>query len=228
MNESTLAIATQLATAHPESALPCPACGASVHGKNLAPHLATVHRGLAMVGGPPALGGADGRVVVVAAIPFALAALLLGAAVVLADVREDVAGGTLAGLVIGYLAVVGLAWLGVLRARLELDGDEVRLRYALGLLVRRVRLPATVEVGARVMTLGDSSPTPGEEVRVGSYLRLGDALTIGAPKGTGTRSHWTRWRQGSARSRCDITIDRLATIALEYHLASRGALTPRG
>ncbi|HEX5062347.1 MAG TPA: hypothetical protein VFV99_23410 [Kofleriaceae bacterium] len=39
----TLTIARQLADFHPSARLPCPACGVSVNGDNLAKHLAKVH-----------------------------------------------------------------------------------------------------------------------------------------------------------------------------------------
>ena len=39
----TLTIARQLADLHPRARLPCPACGVSVNGNNLAKHLAKVH-----------------------------------------------------------------------------------------------------------------------------------------------------------------------------------------
>ena len=46
----TLTIAHQLADLHPSARLPCPACGVSVNGDNLAKHLAKVHAFLATSG----------------------------------------------------------------------------------------------------------------------------------------------------------------------------------
>lgn len=59
------------------------------------------------------------------------------------------------------------------------------------------------------------------------YLRLG-AIAVGCPTSTGLRKHWTGPAQGLRRGRSDITVDPAAFVAIQYALAERGALQPRG
>jgi hypothetical protein len=68
-----------------------------------------------------------------------------------------------------------------------------------------------------------------EKVRAGVYLRFAPNITVGCPKGTGARKHWSprAWSAGQSTRFWDITIDRETMVALEYALAARGILSPR-
>lgn len=235
MSHLALVTASRLAAAHPDASLPCPVCGASLRASNLDGHVAKVHHTSAGPASSPndplVLVGVDGRIARVLAVPVALWVLVVGAVAVLGASLDDRLGIALAALIVVAFVPLVLALVGLFRARLVLEGDEIRLRYALGLLEARARLPAAIEVGPRIerRSVPGISGDLAEDVRAGVYLRLGDALTIGARKGTGFRAHWSpdAWRSGPARRRCDVTLDRLSMIALEYHLASRTALRPR-
>jgi len=237
-------LALALASEHPQASLPCPACAASVKGVNLASHLERTHAGAAVesrdAGGLPTWRGVDrgsrGALLGLAVSTWVLVVLLIG----VGGVRDDLGAGVL--VTIGVVAFVpGLLSIGgLIPATLELDGERLRLRRGLGLLVREVRLTAPLETGglrgpalsALGTNAGAPESAPVEEVAVGRYLRARDgsrSITVSAAKGTALEKHWAPqgWRASGPARTCDIAIDRAAMAQLEHHLASRGLLTPR-
>jgi hypothetical protein len=131
---------------------------------------------------------------------------------------------------------VGGAWRGrrwlVFPATVVHEDGAIVLRTMLGR--RRVTLPCSVEVGALVRarpeagmsSYADDYNVPHETVRVGSYVRLGDAITIGCKSSANVKAHWTGWQQGPKRRGVDVMIDRRARVEIEYVLATAGALRP--
>ena len=68
-----------------------------------------------------------------------------------------------------------------------------------------------------------------EDVRVGTYLRAYGphaSITIATSGNTQFRKHWRGARPGPRRRRSDITLDRVASVSLQYQLAARGLLEP--
>jgi hypothetical protein len=165
--------------------------------------------------------------------------LAVGLAFALLGPLDDPAAWSL--IAIGSLAFVPmmLSIFDVLPARIESDGTRLRLVWGAGLLTREVSLRGPIEVGRlreRRSAIGASSVdthTGAEDVSAGHYLRIDDGrrhITVGASKGTGLRKHWAEsaLRAGPPRRRWDLQVDRPAMVALEYHLAALGLLTPRG
>lgn len=235
-SETTVAIARRLAAAHPAAKLPCPACGASLRADNVDKHLGKAH-GEARATATNSWTGADRKVL----RPLAVLTILVGLAggvllAVLPDERAQViAGATAAGLFVG-LGLIGLAAFDRLGARLTLEGDQLRLRYGLGLLRSSVRLPATLTAGRAfrvrqdIVGQDDAVHGPGRAEGAGSYLCLTNgaaSLTIRCPHDCAVAEHWAGVQPGPRRDRHDITLDRAAFASLEYALAERGLLTVR-
>lgn len=235
-----VATALRLAVAQPEAMLPCPVCAAGLRAANLESHLRKVHAG---IGGGVSVGAltfrgkdrAFGRELLV----------VLVVALVLSAVPMAANGGELSTTMVTAIGVpvlaiftlVLLAVTGVFRARLVIDGDRVRLRYGLGLRSRSLLIGRQVELG-RLWTLRPRAGmstyenTRDAKVEAGAYLRLLEGkrrITVGCPKGTGTRKHWSDagWKSGASTRYWDITLDRETMVALEYALADRGVLSPR-
>jgi hypothetical protein len=235
----SVAIARSLAAAHPNTALPCPLCSASVNAVNLEQHLGKVHATAlqeSSPGGALRLAGVDRRV---RRPLFALPIVgVLGiVAIVIAGVPltdASVAIMTASFLLFGFVPVF-VALRGLLKARIELDGDAVRLFWAFG--TTTVRLPAQLESGQLIERADDvlehqQETGRGTDKHAGVYLclRQGDgSITVGAPKAAGLGKNWGAqgWSKGADRRSWDITVDRNALVAIEYHLAARGLLTPR-
>jgi hypothetical protein len=235
---ATVAIARSLAAAHPSATLPCPACEATVNAGNLERHLGKVHATALQaspVAGGVRLTGVDHR------IRWPLSALpilwLIGVIVVFAiggpitDATMAIVGASL----LLACAPLTAAVLGVFRAHIELDGEQVRLRWAFG--ATTIALPAKLESGrlierrADVLDHQQETGTAHDET-VGVYLRLsqgGATVTVGAKQGAGLGKHWAAkgWSSGPKRRSCDITVDRSALVAVEYLLAARGLLLVR-
>lgn len=230
-----IAIARDLAAAHPESKLPCPTCAVSVKAANLDGHLAKVHPGATDALRP--WRGKDYRIVVTAllAIPPALA--IVGAIIAATPISAGDRTGTflLAGTGALFLTIALVGLTGIVRGSITLAGDAIRLRHSL-LGRRTVRLPCAVEVGGLWGSRIDSV-TPAADYnqpttprKLGNYLRLsgeGKSITIACRHSTLVREHWTGWTQGPRRRYCDLVIDREALVALEYELAKRGVLALR-
>jgi hypothetical protein len=239
MADSTVAIARSLAAAHPNAVLPCPACPASVNASNLEQHLGKVHPTAlqqSSPAGPVQLIGVDRHIRrPLLAIPFVWLIGVVGlvaAGLPLTDVSVAIIGASL--LPFGFLPIFA-ALRGVFRARIELEGDVVRLMGAL----RRstVQLPAKLESG-KLLERADNvldhqqETGPGIDKHVGVYLCLqrdGASITVGAAKAASLGKDWAAqgWSKGPARRTWDITVDRNALVAIEYHLAARGLLIPK-
>jgi hypothetical protein len=182
------------------------------------------------------LEGVDRRVVWIVSIPvlFWLAAVAALALLHPTAGFGDGLGVALVLLLLATLIAPALALLGRFRAQLVLDEQRIELRYAFGLL-RVVLEPA---LALQSGSLWSRRPVAGttqdehsasEDVRVGSYLRISDAgsdITIGSRENTHFRKHWLGARPGPRRRRCDLTLDRLASISLQYELAARRLLEP--
>lgn len=109
---------------------------------------------------------------------------------------------------------------------------SIVLRTLLGR--RTVKLPCTVEVGTRVgqqtaagmSSYADDHNVPHTDVRIGWYLRLGGAISIGCKTAANVKAHWTGWQQGPRRRIVDLVVERRVLVEVEYVLASAGALRP--
>jgi len=121
----------------------------------------------------------------------------------------------------------------VFPTQLVLCDDTVTLRHVVGLVRRVARLPSVVEAGGllgyRTSPGGQQGyyNVPGEQIKAGSYLRIAgpSSILVSCPSNAGTKAQWTGWTQGPRLRLADITVSRVAMIALEYHLAARGVLT---
>lgn len=235
---ATVAIARSLAAAHPSATLPCPECSAIVNASNLVRHLGKVHPTTRVESQPDSvvrLTGVDRRIQwPLAGLPILWVigvAILFALGLPMTDASMIIVGASLLLSCAPLLA----AMLGVFRAHLELDGEQLRLRWGFG--GSTIRLPARLESGRlferRASVLDHQQETgPAHDEDVGVYLQLGDGnarLTVGAQKAVGLSKHWAAqgWSKGPKRRRCDIMVDRNALVAIEYHLAARGLLTPR-
>jgi hypothetical protein len=235
----TVAIARSLAAAHPNATLPCPLCSASVNAVNLEQHLGKVHATAlqdASSGAIVRLTGVDRRIrrpLFALPVVWLLAALSsVIAGVPLTDASVAIMGAGL--LVFGFVPVF-VALRGLVQARIELEGEVVRLIWAFGRTT--VALPAKLESGRlleRAANVLDHQHEtgPGTDKHAGVYLCLrqdGTSITVGAPKAAGLGKDWAAngWSKGPARRSWDITVDRNALVAIEYHLAARGLLSPR-
>jgi hypothetical protein len=119
-------------------------------------------------------------------------------------------------------------------ARLEVDGDELRLRTRLG-FSRRAKLTAPVVVAGLTRNRA-LSPTasyaderagvvPGTE-RAGLSIAVG-GIVAGCARSTDLRKHWAGFTDGKKRSRVHIALDPPAFVALQYALAEHGLLRSR-
>jgi hypothetical protein len=238
---ASVAIARQLAASHPGASLPCPVCAVPLKAQNLERHLGKTHAEHAQAGPSSSrlrARGTDRRIFVPT-----IALLILWAAgamvvIVLAggklgEVESAILGGT--GLLAFGLAAA--AFTGAFKATLELEGETLHLRWLLGLASKQVRLPAKLETGTLTRqqlsnVTQDNVNVDSEEVKVGTYLRLrgGDTITIGAEGVAGLGKYWAQkgWSKAKKTRRTDIDIDGAALVALEYQLAARGQLTPKG
>jgi serine/threonine protein kinase len=237
-DRTTLAIARRLAAAQSSSKLPCPGCGASLRADNLEKHLDKFHAGL-QSSGATSWGGADGR----ALRPLLVVMILwtIPWVVLLAVLPDTFFRIPLLGLLTGLVvvgALLALFYLEHLPARLTLAEDELTVRYFFGLLGRRVRVPAAIEVGRAFRTrpassaIHDPVTEPGVEEKAGSYLRLaqGDAdVIVRCVHDCMLEQHWLSpgTTRGPRRDRWDISLDRSSFAALEYALADRGLFTLR-
>lgn len=235
----TLRVCRQLAQDHPGALLPCPLCAAAVKGANLVRHLDQKHAAET----PPSPDGRRFRAwdrrgplelsLALAALVAVAVALVVAGRVVLPDPPPP------ALLVAGVVGV--LAWLGLLvaplPARLTVDAEGVRLRFALGLRVRALGPITRIEVG-RARARRDEPGTQSYEhpavveVDDGVYLRLSDGrrhLTLGCRQGTRFRQHWSPegWRSAPSTRWLDARLTRSDMVALEYRLAALDRLRVR-
>lgn len=240
---TTVAIARGIAGAYPDAMLPCPVCAASLKARNLDRHLVDVHQ-LSPTLAPPGLVlelvGVDRRIFWWLLVPglswLAGAAALTVLQATVGFALSDGVAIPFVALLLVSLTLPTLAAFNLFRAKLVLNQGTLELRYAFGLLTHRLTLPAVLEAGslwagrqAAGMSSYEHSVT--EDVRVGSYLRLSNeqvAITVGCKGGTELRKHWdgSGIRSGPRRRRWDITLDRVSSVKLQYHLAAQHALTP--
>lgn len=238
---SVIDLARQLAALHGERPWPCPICAGPVHGKNMDRHLNEAHSDHDRRLADRSQEGRDHRVV----RPLIVLALF-GALATATSVTLFPHAGRL-GAVPALAVALPLIAIGVcatrwspLRARLELQGDELTLSYAAHTLRHGITLSgAVVETGSLV----EPVPSPGmssyqadtgldygsDEKRVGSYLRLlagGRVLIIGCGSGTALRKHWRGSRPSGKRQYSDITVAPSVFVWLQYRLAERGLLKP--
>lgn len=207
--------------------LPCPVCAASVNAENLAKHIGKVHPDDSNA---PPWSGSD-RAVLRPLIAWFVLIVLQGALL-------PVVGDLLlfpVGIEMGlWLLLFGAALMDKLPAVLELDGDRLVVRHALGLLRRSVTLPPTkLEVGSlmeeRSSSISSSVNGPSFDVKAGSYLRIvgrKGSITLGSKNGTGIRKHWRGWTDGGRTKSWDITLPAGVLVSIEYLLADRGSLEP--
>jgi hypothetical protein len=239
----TISIARELARVHPGATLPCPVCAATLKAANLERHLVELHQvgsWRAPPSAPLELDGVDRRFFWFLLLPGMLWIVVVVA--YLATHRGPLQDGDLfAGIIFVSLMVAltlpTLAALNRFRAQLVLDDARVELRYGWGRLRLALELPVALETGV----LWENRPSAGmaqyehgahEKVDIGGYLRLtsaGRSLTVGCTKGEAPNKRWapTSFHRGPKRRYWDITLDPVASVALEYHLAARNLLTPR-
>lgn len=239
----SVAIARQLAATHPNASLPCPLCAATPKAANFERHLGKAHAEYAHPGGPSPSGplrvrGVDRSL----SIPSIVLMVVWGAGFMAVTITS---GGQFSGTTAAILGVscalalglMGATFGGLFKATLELDGEVVRVRRLLGLATKQLRLPVKLETGAFMQKKASDIAAGNEnlatvEVRAGAYLRLRNdgTITIGAPGAPGLGKHWAQkgWSKGKKTRRADIEIDRDGLVALEYRLAARGQLTPKG
>lgn len=231
--------ARTLAAAHPGATLPCPACAASLQAANLDKHLTKVHA--ALLNGAPAevvtLRGTDKWIVRPAIVLVIIWALAVASVLAM---RVPISDSLMIGIGAPFAVVFTillLAIFGVFRAQLVLEPTQLRMRAGLG-LVSRTLVPAQLEAGsliasedASVTNLG--ADTVAADKQVGRYLRLlgdGSAITVGVGKAAALGKHWDPacWRAGGKRRTCEVMLGREQMVALEYWLAGRHLLRPRG
>jgi|GEM_PF-2127946 len=236
-------LARQIAGAHPGATLPCPVCPAELAAANLDRHLAKVHPAelhASGQGGPLRLRGTDRRIAVVAVVLMVVWAIGLTAAIVVFGpaLNQPIPAAIVGGVGVACLGFIMASGLGAFGARLELVGEQLRLRWLFGLGTRAVTLPAKLETGtllerqtsAMHLQLENSE---GKAVPVGTYVRLrggGGSITIGVRKTAGLGKRWAQggWAKAKKTRWVDIEVDRAGLVALEYHLAARRQLMPRG
>lgn len=229
---SAIAIVRSLAAAQPGATLPCPVCPAQVDGSNLEFHLANAHpERLADPGGALRITGVDKRsfvVVIGLLIAWAIGTTLM---ILLKVPITDISLAILGASFFVCAGVPAAAAGGLFKARLELDGDRLRLRWLLG--TRVVPLPATlvagVAIASEMKSTGVSAVDGAAKDVPGAYLRLsggGATITVATTEATELGERWSAggWTRGDDLRQWDITVDRSAFIALELHLAARGQL----
>lgn len=241
-NPMTIAIARQLAAAHPQATLPCPLCPATVKAANLERHLGKTHAAVvgpetAIAPGSLRLSGADRRIRVPLVGLMILWALAIAALAVLHVAITDLRAGILGVSLLACFVLLFAALGDLFKARLEVEDERLRLRWGLGLGSRTVRLPAKIVCGRLLER--KHSPSAGSfesggsvDVDAGAYLELssgGTTITVGSPNAAGVGKRWTAqgWSPGKKRRLWDIHVDYSSLVAIEYHLAARGQLTPR-
>jgi hypothetical protein len=232
----SVAIARSLAAAHPTATLPCPLCSANVNAVNLEQHLGKVHPTTPQESVPVRLTGVDRRIRrLLLALPIVGLLGIIGVVIAGVPLTDATVGIMIASLLLFGFVPVFVALRGLFKARLELDADVVRLTWAFG--TTTVRLPAKLESGQLLERADDvldhqQETGSGTDRHAGVYLCLeqgGVSITVGAPKAAGLGKSWAAqgWSKGLDRRAWDITVDRNALVAIEYHLAARGLLTPR-
>lgn len=135
------------------------------------------------------------------------------------------------------VVLIMAAGLGAFGARLELVGEQLRLRWLFGLGARAVTLPAKLETGTLLERKTSAmhiqrDNSEGKAVPVGTYLRLrggGGSITIGVKQAGGPGKRWAQggWAKAKKTRWVDIEVDRAGLVALEYHRATRRQLMPR-
>jgi hypothetical protein len=218
-----------LAERAPEGEVACPFCANAMKGASLAKHLDGKHPGADAL--PTRWEGTDHASQSVALWLGIGSVVGAAAAIALLPAYDRLLLGV---AVLPLLAAIGLglaSFAEKLPASLELKGDVLELVTLFGLRTRRLRLPPrAIEIGQ--LRIWTESPVGGVnhvERRMGNYLRLtgdGNALILGAPKGTNMAKRWDRshFTNGPKRQYWHIGLDREALVHLEYHLAARGAL----
>lgn len=228
------ALALEAARRAPGALVPCPECAVVVGAGKLARHLDEVHGGtdeeLSELRG-------DDRAIVVPLAVFGGLGFVVAIALGMVVDAPRVSAGIAAGFLGSALGLVGLAWAGLIRSRVRLTSDAVELRYAFGLLGRRVRLAgATVEVGTliahRPPAGSNDVNVPHDEVRAGAYVRVSDGdttITFGH-RGAGARKRWSAagLRTGAKRGHFDVRLETRALVVIEHALHAAGALRLRG
>ncbi len=229
------ALALEAARRAPTALVPCPECAVVVGAAKLARHLDEVHGATDETHEVAELRG-DDRAFVVPLVGFGGLGFVASFALGIALDRERLFAGIAAAILGTSLGLIGLAWFGGIRSRVLLAPETVELRYALGVLQRRVRLAgATIEIGSvtasRAPAGSNDVNVPHEEVRVGSYVRVSDgsATITFAHRGASLRKRWSDRgiRSGPKRSHVDVRLDTPALVVLEHALHAAGALQLR-
>lgn len=237
---AAVALARQLASTlpatQPGATLPCPVCPANVDAANLEFHLSKAHADrLQDPGGALRITGVDKRsffATIGLLIAWAVAAVVAFSVIGVALTNTSVA--ILAVSLVVCASVPTAAAAGAFKARLELDGDQLRLRWLLG--SRAVPLPATIEAGvaldSEMKSTGVSAVDGAAKDVAGAYIRLsggGVTITVATTEAPELGERWAAsgWTRGDEIRRWDVTVDRPAFVALELHLAARGQLTAR-
>jgi hypothetical protein len=229
------AIALEAARRAPTALVPCPECGVPVGAAKLSRHLDEVHGATDETHEVAELRG-DDRAFVVPLAWFGGLGFVASFALGIALDRERLFAGIAAAILGTALGLIGLAWFGAIRSRVRLAPEAVELRYALGLLRRRVRLEgATIEIGSvtssRAPAGSNDVNVPHEEVRVGAYVRVSDgrATITFAHRGASLRKRWSDRgiRSGPKRSHVDVRLDTPALVVVEHALHAAGALQLR-
>ena len=249
---AAIASAKAIASKNPDRRIACPVCAAELKASNLQKHLDKVHDSPADTeSGEAAWRGVDRNTEMLAVAPVAIwlvCSVLLHDQIALvwfADVPmagRIWAGVMLAGFVLGCIPVA-LGFARKLPATLSLRSGELELRYAFGLLRRRVHLPLTslgtgsaqerFSTSVTIAQRADYNDTY-EDRRIGSYLRFegrdgGRAITVMATKGTNFHSHWQSEVHTASGPRrfWDIELTTVDVQQLCYLLAAHGIIAPR-
>ena len=226
------ALALEAARRAPTALVPCPECAVVVGAAKLARHLDEVHDAIDATLEVSELRGDDRAIVVPLAIVGGLG--FLGSfAIGLATSADRLGLGVAAAWLGSALSLGGLAWAGVIRSRVRVTEEAIELRYAFGLLGRRVRCAdAKVEAGSLVTSRASAGSNdtnvPHDEVRTGSYVRVSDghATITFAHRGASLRRRWSDRgvRPGGKRRHFDVRLDTPALVAIEHVLHAAGAL----
>jgi hypothetical protein len=227
------ALALEAARRTPTALVPCPECAVVVGAAKLARHLDEVHTDATLE--VSELRGDDRAIVVPLAIVGGLG-FLAAPAIGIATGADRLGLGIAAAWLGSALALFGLAWAGVIRSRVRVTEETIELRYAFGLLGRRVRCAdAKIEAGPLVTSRAPAGSldtnVPHEEVRAGSYVRVSDGrstITF-AHRGASLRKRWgdRGIRSGAKRTHFDVRLDTPALVAIEHVLHAAGALQLR-
>jgi hypothetical protein len=235
-------IARRLASEHPGSMLPCPACGAEVKAPNLDGHLTKVHELPAGAStGAMEWTGSDRRMRALTFIPVVLWLLMLPLVLFGWNPVEDRAlvGAFAVGLVVLSVPVV-MAYFGRFKATLRGRENGLTFCYAVGLLGGDLTFPARLEPGELRERLDGNMVKDGygyrgrnRDVHAGRYLRLtganGRSLTLGSRRGTALKKFWdaTAIDNGGVRRLWDVDLEPEQLAQLQYLLAEKGILRVR-